>query len=76
LVAPTTRRKDLEMIAPKQLYPTDQPAIWVLFDLRDERAVESLHLQRAALAEFGDLEALDQNHFVLIVLPGGARRLA
>ena len=50
--------------------------VFILFDLRDERAVENLHLQRTALAEFGDLEAIDQNHIVLIALPGGARRLA
>jgi hypothetical protein len=63
------------MIAPEPLYPTGRTAIWILFDLRDKRAVQSLHSQREALAEFGDLEAIDENHFVLIVLPGGARRL-
>jgi hypothetical protein len=63
------------MIAPEPLYPTGRTAIWVLFDLRDERAVQSLHLQRAALGELGDLEAIDQDHIVLIVLLGGARRL-
>ena len=63
------------MIAPEPLYPTSSTAIWILFDLRDERAVQSLRLQRAALGELGDLEAIDQNHMVLIVLPGGARGL-
>jgi hypothetical protein len=63
------------MISPSPLYPKGKTEIWVLFDLRDEGAVQSLHLQRAALAEFGDLEAIDENHLVLIVLPGGARRL-
>jgi hypothetical protein len=73
-VAPTTR-KDQGMIAPEPLYPTSRTEIWVLFDLRDERAAQSLHLQRAALAELGDLEAIDQDHIILIMLPGGARRL-
>ena len=63
------------MIAPEPVYPTDRTAIWVLFDLRDERAVQSLHLQRAALADLGDLEAIDQDHINLIARPGGARRL-
>ena len=63
-------------LAPEPFYPTVKTDIWVLFDLRDERAVQSLHLQRAALAELGDLEALDEDHIVLIALPGGARRLA
>jgi hypothetical protein len=62
-------------LAPEPLYPTGRTAIWVLFDLRDESAVRSLHLQRAALAEYGDLEAIDQDHMVLIARPGGARRL-
>jgi hypothetical protein len=72
--APTTR-KDLSMIAPEPSYQTSRTAIWVLFDLRDKGAVQSLHSQRAALAELGDLAAIDQDHIVLIVLPGGARRL-
>jgi hypothetical protein len=59
----------------KQLYPASRTDIWVLFDLRDEKTVQSLHLQRAALAELGDLEAIDSDHIVLIVLPGGTRRL-
>jgi hypothetical protein len=63
------------MIAPEPLYP-GRTAIWVLFNLRDESAVRSLHSQRAALAEHGDLEAIDQDHIILIVFPGGARRLA
>jgi hypothetical protein len=64
------------VIAPEPSYQTGRTAIWVLFDLRDESAVQSLHLQRAALAEHGDLEAIDQDHIILIVFPGGARRLA
>jgi hypothetical protein len=63
------------MIAPEPLYPTGRTAIWVLFDLRDERAVQSLHLQRASLAELGDLELIDEDHAVLIARPGGAGRL-
>jgi len=63
------------MIAPEPFYPTSRTAIWVLFDLRGERALQSLHLQRAALAELGDLETIDQDHIVLIARPGGARRL-
>jgi hypothetical protein len=63
------------VIAPEPSYQTGRTAIWVLFDLRHESAVRSLHLQRAALQEFGDLEFIDQDHAVLIAQPGGARRL-
>jgi hypothetical protein len=63
------------MIAPESLYPTGKAGIWILFDLREERAVRSLHRLGGALAELGDFEAVDQDHMVLIVRPGGARRL-
>ncbi len=42
----------------------------VLFDLRIPGVAERLHRERAAWQERGDIEALDQNHFVLIVRPG------
>jgi len=60
------------MIAPHQVYPTGRTEIWVLFDLRNESAVKSLHLQRGALRELGDLELIDEDHAVLIAWPGGA----
>ncbi len=63
------------MIAPEGLYPTSRTDIWVHFALRDRSAVKSLHLQRGALQEFGDLAFIDEDHFLLIVRPGGARRL-
>ena len=63
------------MIAPEVVYPTGSTEIWILFDLRDGSAVKSLHLQRGALQEFGDLEFIDEDRFLLIVRPGGARRV-
>jgi hypothetical protein len=48
----------------------------VLFDLRIPSAVERLHRERAAWQEQSDIEALDEDHFILIVRPGGAQRLA
>jgi hypothetical protein len=60
----------------KQLYPSSSECMVVLFDLRLPGTTERLHRERAAWQEQSDIEALDQNHFVLIVQPGGARRLA
>jgi hypothetical protein len=57
------------------LYSTGRIDIYVLFDLRDGIAVESLHLLRGALQELGDLEFIDEDHAILIAQPGGARRL-
>jgi hypothetical protein len=57
-------------------HPIVQQGIWVLFDLRHPGAAERLHRERAACQECGDMEVLDENHFVLIFRPGGARRSA
>ena len=59
--------------APKVLYGRD-PAIWVLFDIRDDEAVRQLHKLRACLQEYSDFEALDAEHMVLIIRPGGVAR--
>ena len=48
----------------------------VLFDLRMPGAVESFQRERWAWAEAGEVEMLDENHPMLIVQPGSARRLS
>ena len=58
-----------------QLYANSSECIVVLFDLRLPGTTERLHRERAAWREHSDIETLDENHFVLIVRPGGARRL-
>ncbi len=64
------------MIPPQQDYHVSEPpALLISFDLRDPEAVQQLHHERAAWQEQGDLEALDENHCVFIIRPGGAKRL-
>ena len=48
----------------------------VIFDCREEEAVRRLHSERAGWRESGTVEALDEHHYVLIIRPGGARKLA
>jgi hypothetical protein len=60
------------MIAPEEVYPTDRTEIWVLFDIRVARACKGLHDHRAAFQEDADIEAVDHNHFVLVVHSGRA----
>jgi hypothetical protein len=48
----------------------------VLFDLRLPGIADRLDRERAAWQAQSDIEALDENHVVLIVRSGGARRLA
>ena len=50
--------------------------IIVLFDLRLPGTAERLDREREAWQAQSDTEALDENHFALLVRPGGARRLA
>jgi len=57
------------------LYPTGRTDIWILFDLRDRSAVESLHLLRGFFQQFGDLEFIDKDHAILVAWGGAARRL-
>lgn len=63
------------MIAPKKVYPKPTESILILYDVRLPRAADRFHEERAAWRERGDVEALDQNHYVLIIRPGGAREM-
>lgn len=61
------------MIRPEPLYPPTHPEfLIVVFDLREPDGPAELHRQRAALAEYADIEALDVDHFALIIRPGWA----
>lgn len=62
-------------LAPNKAYHEGKTETLAIFDIRIPGAAARLHNERAAWAECGDVEALDKNHFVLIVRPGGARRL-
>jgi hypothetical protein len=45
-----------------------------LFDLRVSEAVEKLHHLRAVWQQDSDIEALDEDHFALMLRPGAAAR--
>jgi hypothetical protein len=63
------------MLAPiHRIIPDSEPYELVLFDLRDLKACKFLHKQRAVWQERGDIEALDEDHFALIIRPGAAVR--
>ena len=58
------------------LYPDRRSYELVIYDIRFPGAAEQLHRERAVWQEQSEMEAIDKNHFVLIVYAGGARRLA
>jgi hypothetical protein len=72
-----TRRKDLEMLEPRQDYDNDNsPALLVLFNRRYPGVAERFHSEWEAWGEGADdVEYIDANHVVLVIRPGGARRL-
>jgi hypothetical protein len=58
------------------ILPDSGQCLIVLFDLRQAEAVDRLHRERAAWRELSDIEALSDDCFALILVLGGARRLA
>lgn len=63
------------MIAPEPLYPIQTEGIVIIYDVCIPGAADRFHEERAAWQECGDVEALDTDHFVLVVRPGGAREM-
>jgi hypothetical protein len=53
-----------------------EECVLTIYDLRYLGSAERLHRERAAWREQAVIEALDEDHFVLIVRPGRAGRLA
>jgi hypothetical protein len=47
-----------------------ESSLWVLYDLRCPEACFHLHEQRATWQEGSDIEALDEDHLVLLIRPG------
>jgi hypothetical protein len=64
------------MLTPHRAYRKDAEFTLIVFNLRIPGAAERFHRERRAWAEAGDVEMLDEDHPVLIVQPGSARRLS
>jgi len=75
-VAPTTEPRPRRIPPMQALYPDRRSYELVIYDIRIPGAAERLHRERAVWQEQSEMEAIDKNHFVLIVYAGGARRLA
>jgi hypothetical protein len=56
--------------------PTDPECLIVFFDLAEADGRAALVRQRAAMAGYTSVEALDENHVALIVRPGWVSELA
>ena len=62
--------------APKPFYPKNPECLLTLFDLRSPGAEECLRREQDAWCGTAHVERLTAESSVLIVRPGGARRLA
>ena len=63
------------MTLSQQAYPRSKSSILIMFDVRIPRIANRLHRLRAIFQEYSDIEAVDQDHYLLIIRPGAARRL-
>jgi len=63
-------------LAPSGKYHSSQRYELVIFDVRIPSAAESLHRERAARQEAADIEALDEDHFILVVRSSGVQEFA
>jgi hypothetical protein len=70
------RPRRTRIVTSKRAYRDSGNFTWVIFDLRIAGAAERFYRERGAWAEAGDVEMLDEDHPVLVVKPGAARRLA
>ena len=70
-----TRRRKME-IAPSGFYPDDEPYTLRIFDLTCPAGADLPHSERGHWQGQSDIEALDQDHFVLIVRSGVVRERA
>jgi hypothetical protein len=61
------------MVAPRcEFYPEVETEVRILFDLRIPGSAERIHRERALWQERSDIEALDEDHFILVIRPGAA----
>jgi hypothetical protein len=59
----------------EEFYSTRETEVWILFDCRGPGGINRLHRERRAWGASATVENLGHGHAVLMVSPGGARRL-
>ena len=56
-------------MTPLEVYPNKGTYSLIIYDLRAPESPASLHRERAIWRDRSEIEALDANHFILIVQP-------
>ena len=60
----------------EEFYCASETESLILFYVRIAGAAKPLHRERRAWQENADIKSVDEDHFVLIIRPGAAGRLA
>jgi len=56
-------------LTPPKVYPNKETYSLTIYDLRTPESAGALHRERAIWQERSEIEALDPDHFVLIISP-------
>lgn len=59
-----------------EVYPNKGTYSLTIYDLRVPQSARCLHRERARLQERSDIEALDEDHFVLVVDPASGSEVS
>jgi hypothetical protein len=59
-----------------EFYPERETEVRILFDLRIPGSAERIHRERGLWQERSDIEALDIDHFILVIRPDAAVQVA
>jgi hypothetical protein len=60
-------------LTPPEVYPNKRIYSLTIYDLQFPLSTEHLHRERALWQERSELEALDEDHFILVVRPEPGR---
>jgi hypothetical protein len=62
----------METLTPPEVYPNRGTYSLTIYDLRVPQSVTCLHRERAIWQERSQIEALDEDHFILVVRASGS----
>lgn len=60
----------------QQTHHSSGSSISIVFDISNPTLAELLHRLRGIVQEHGDIEAIDEDHFLLIIRPAYKREVA
>ena len=63
-------------MTPPEVYPSKGTYSLTIYDLRAPESARSLHRERAIWQERSEIEALDMDHFILVVQPATASEVS